>query len=47
MGPVMKAPCHHHLIEENRCESTNCIWHETRSHQDGAAGPCAGKGSSF
>lgn len=33
----------HRLIEENRCESTNRIWHQAGGHQDGASGSCAAR----
>ena len=35
------------LFEENRCESTDCIWYAPGSHQDGSVGACVGKRSFF
>ena len=35
------------LFEENRCESTDCIWYAPGSHQDGTVGACVGKRSFF
>ncbi len=31
------------LFEENRCESTDCIWYAPGSHQDGSVGACVGE----